>query len=215
MGLLGTIFVLANAVLFEIEYYLDLIAPIEGAYIYPIVTGQPYLSQMLYHALVILSSIGFVGVFSMKGRNLGFVFPFLAIMQSFLISFVNLVYWDLSYNHQRMLLLDMREFLINVIALTGGVCLLIIRKESKYPRFFTFFAFLFMTREILKDAIYFMFFSGPLPGPSVSDFMAATFPSFVVGFGVLFLTILVFLSEHRADCLKRVKTQDVAHVTKS
>jgi hypothetical protein len=215
IGIIGTILFVACLILFEIEYFLDISNPPEnGFYLGPVATRQPYLSQLMWHPVVILGSVGFVGLFSLKGRNLGIVFPLLAIIYSFIDALLDHL-WDLLSYHHYSLLSDIWHFSINVVALTGGVCLLLIRKNTASPVFFTAFAFLYMTRKFLADAIYFLFLERNLYWFSVSDYMLATYPSFIIGLIVGFLSIAVFVLELRTDFGKTSQSMVVGHVTKS
>jgi len=81
-----------------------------------------------------LASVGFVGIFSLKGSRLGFFFPLKTLAGYFLLPIMSILLVDINQN-QFSLFLNLLSILQYILAILGVLVLLSIRKKSCNPRF--------------------------------------------------------------------------------
>ena len=151
----------------------------------------------------ILISLGYVGVFSMKNRNLGIVFPLIAIIFhcGFLV-YLNILFQTGMYSS------DIHIFssyiLTYVLAIISGLVLLTLRNVSANSRFLYSFAVFTIARQFLSDAIWIVISLLPLQIPINGGFVYLNplLSSLIISLVSSVLVITFFLLESKNGCIE-------------
>ena len=172
----------------------------------PLYISMPQASRLFSPINLVgslLVSIGFVGVFSMKGSKIGIVFPILVIFSRYnsiiflqLTAFFGISSYELS---------SVYLVLVNAIfAMTSCLALLTIRRVSANPDFLTFYAFYYILLPVLTYALPFIF---PGSVSLINGVSQLYISSLVLYFVSKILVIVFFALEDKMGCIDPFENQ--------
>jgi len=150
----------------------------------------------------IFQAVGFVGIFSMKEKKIGILFPLMFITYTFYYRY----YFYFAVTNELLnygLYISALTILSYTFSIIGGLLILSIRTKTEFPRFVTIFAFVYAFLDILADVIWlvFSYIGGLFSINSSFQYLFLVILSIITILVVSLLTIKLFQHESKQGCL--------------
>ena len=176
-------------------------------------TDNPYFPTSSYYALLdtisifsftfsILASVGFVGIFTLKGSKLGLFFPLMTLVNYSLLAGIPISYAGISQvSFELSLIIQYAIFFVPTIL--EVLVIFSIRKKSANPSFLYLYIAFILIQDFFWNAIWSPISEYLLPITSSFGYVLFSFPT-ILGRLISAYLLLTFFSIERKDGFSRI-----------